>query len=58
MQTVKTKFGSKEKLVEKLSGKLKKREGESDSALKKRLLKVSSNKLLHLHVRIDPEKTK
>lgn len=48
---VKKEFESKEKLVDKLTSKLTKQEGESSSDLKKRLMKVSNQKLLTLHAK-------
>lgn len=51
LQQVKASFGSKEKLIEKITSKLEKHKEESDSGFKKRLLKVSSRKLLRLQTR-------
>lgn len=55
-QRVKAEFESKNKLVDKIAGKLNKKKDESESALKKRLLKVSSKKLLALHQRVITDK--
>jgi hypothetical protein len=56
LQQLKTEFGSKDKLIDKLSGKLERIKDESDSAFKKRLNKVSSSTLLRLHRRVAAEK--
>ncbi|MFH1017317.1 MAG: hypothetical protein V1798_03935 [Pseudomonadota bacterium] len=59
MQTVTAKFGSKEKLVDQLSGSLERGEGESKDSLKKRLLASSNSKLLALAARhAKPKKPK
>ncbi len=48
LQIVKEKFGSKEKLIESLTGVLQLDEGESKEELAKRLKYVANAKLLHL----------
>lgn len=48
LQRVKKEYGTKEKLVEKVAGGLEKKEGESKDVFKKRLLTISSKKLLNL----------
>ena len=48
LQTVKEKFGSKEKLVSQLITHLKANDGESKDEFKKRLMTVSNRKLLKL----------
>ena len=53
IKTVKEKYGSKGKLVDALAGKLEKRDGEGKDALKKRLIRVSSRKLMNLQKRIE-----
>ncbi len=49
IKEVKEKFEDKKKLVDKLIGSLKSKEGESKDSFKKRLLKTSNKKLLKLH---------
>ena len=53
LNTVKTKFESKAKLVDKLLPHLKKKEGEDKDAFKKRLLSASCTRLLRLHARTE-----
>ena len=48
LQTVKEKYGSKEKLVSQLITHLKPMEGESKDEFQKRLMTVSNRKLLKL----------
>ncbi len=48
LQTVKEKFGSKEKLIESLTGVLQLEDGETKEELAKRLKHVANAKLLHL----------
>ena len=48
LQTVKEKYGSKEKLVSQLITHLKPVEGESKDEFQKRLMTVSNRKLLKL----------
>ncbi len=48
LQQVKDQFGSKEKLVDALAGKLEAFDGEDTDAMKARLLRVSNKKLLRL----------
>ena len=45
-------FDSKGKLVDRLLGQVERREGESKDDLKKRLMKVSNQKLLRLQKRV------
>ncbi len=54
---VKKEYSSKEKLVEKLLSKLSKKENESNDTFKKRMLKVSSSKLLKLEKRLNQIKS-
>ena len=51
LHTVKEKFGSKEQLVGQLVGLVQKAEGETESELSARLMRVSNRKLLVLHER-------
>ena len=48
LQIVKTKYGSKTDLIDKLAGLIEPMEGESDDEHKRRLRNVSNAKLLHL----------
>ena len=48
LHTVKEKFGSKEQLVGQLVGLVQKAEGETESELSARLMRVSNRKLLPL----------
>jgi hypothetical protein len=48
LAVMKGKYGAKDKLVDKLAGKLEPFEGESKDDLKTRLTKVSSKKLMRL----------
>lgn len=49
LQIVKEKFGSKDKLVEALTGLLEPADGESKEDFSERLKRVANAKLLHLH---------
>jgi len=51
-QNLKEKHQSKEKFVDQILSSLKRPDGESKEAFKKRLLKVSSRKLLRLQSRL------
>jgi hypothetical protein len=51
LHTVSEKFGSKEQLVGQLVGLVQNLEGETDSELSARLMRVSNRKLLVLHER-------
>ena len=57
LQIVKGKFEKKAKFVDALLGKLEKREGESKDAFRKRMMKVSSAKLLSLQARLEEKST-
>ena len=48
LQTVKTRFGSKEALVDKVAPLLDRRPEETEAELRERLLRVSNKKLLRL----------
>ncbi len=52
-QIVKGKYGSKENLVDQLTGKLERIQDETDEAFKARLLTVSNKKLLRLTTAAD-----
>ena len=51
LHTVKEKFGSKEQLVGQLVGLVQGQEGETETELNDRLMRVSNRKLLVLHER-------
>ena len=55
---VKAEYGSKDKLIDKIASKLKRAKDESDAGFRKRLLKVSSSRLLQLADRVAGEKKK
>ena len=57
LHTVKEKFGSKEQLVGQLVGLVQKQEGETETELNDRLMRVSNRKLLVLHERENALKT-
>lgn len=56
LQIVKEKFGDKKSLITKLMAKLERPDGESKSDFEKRMMKVSSQKLLNLDKRADEVK--
>ena len=57
LQIVKEKFGSKEKLIESLTGVLQLEDGESKEELAQRLKYVANSKLLHLSKMAEEVKT-